>query len=84
MTISPLSEKQLKELPQDWSSEYKPVRYMCNGKSVNICTGHLVGGNIFNQMVYWDRPPEFHKMVMKFLRENNPNPKLTFRLVYSD
>jgi len=81
MIVGALNEKQLKMLPQHSDPSHKPVRYMCNGKSVNICTGHLVGGNVINQHVYWDRPPEFHKMVMRFLKENNPN--LTFRLVYS-
>lgn len=70
--ILPLNDNQLAELPKDFDWEAKTVRFMCEGKSVNICTGDMIGGNIIHQYVYWDRPNEFVRLVLKGLRENNP------------
>ncbi len=80
MTIEtlPLDERQLNLLPQHLDMKAKPFRVMCRGKSVNICTGHRVGGNVIYQVVYWDRPQEFVDLVIQMLQENNPNE--TFRI----
>ena len=80
--IVPLNEKQLNELPQNIEIGAKPFRIMCRGKSVNICTGHRVGGNVIYQMFYWDRPKEFVDMVVEFLKDNNPSEK--FRVQRSE
>lgn len=74
--INPLNPEQLKSLDNVSSKIYKPVRFVCRGKSVNICTGILEGGNIIYQMVYWDRPPLWVNKVLAFLRQNNPNEKI--------
>ena len=80
--VLPLNEEQLKMLPQDTDRNARPVRFMCRRKSVNLCTGHLTGGNVMYQMVYWDRPESFINLALDFLRENNPNED--FSLIYSD
>lgn len=78
--IIPLSSAQLQVLPQDIDRDAKPFRILCRGKAVNICTGHLDGGNVINQVVYWDRPKAFIDMVLAGLRANNPSE--SFKVVY--
>jgi hypothetical protein len=80
LPINPHQFQELIEFPMDESQ--KPARIMCRGKSVNLCTGLLVGGNVIYQMVYWDRPKEFFQRAKAILEENNPGEK--FRIEYSD
>ena len=77
--ILPLNEKQLKELPQNIDRKRRPVRFLCNGQAVNICTGILSSkhSNVIYHPIYWDRPKTFIKEVLKFLKENNPKAKFT-------
>jgi hypothetical protein len=76
--ILPLNDVQLSALPQDIDRDARPFRVLCRGKAVNLCTGHLIGGNIVNQIVYWDRPQTFVDAALAGLRENNPGE--TFRV----
>jgi len=80
MQYLPLNEEQLARLPQDVDSSRPPVRFLIDGRCVNICTmhAHKKGTNIMYHTVYWDRPWAFVKRVVDFLKENNPGCKVTF------
>lgn len=80
--LTPLGSEQLETLPQGTSNKHKPARIMCEGKSVNITSGDQIGGNVIYQYVYWDRPPEFLRLVIKMLGENNSGKR--FRIAYSE
>ena len=82
LTILPLNEVQLEQLSQEWDETNKPVRFLADGRCVNIVTGHAMpkGSKIINHYVYWDRPKDWIDMVLGFLRENNP--KATFRIAH--
>ena len=78
MDCLPLTPKQLDALPQETDKAHKPVRFMVNGQSANICTGQLSrkGSNVIYHVVYWDRPKVFVDAVLAALRENNPECKV--------
>ena len=77
--LLPINPKQLEQLDQHPEPTAKPFRILANGQAINICTGILSskGSNIMYHPVYWDRPKEFIKQTLEFLRENNPNIKFT-------
>lgn len=83
-TIQPLTPEQLKKLPQNMAPVHRARRVMAKPsgapryrQSVNICTGRLIGGNVINQLVYWDRPAIFFAAVLDGLRQNNPDYEFT-------
>ena len=80
--INPLTEKQMATLPQEINKDSKPIRFLADGCAINICTGvnYSKGSNIIYHPIYWDRPFSFIKMVLEFLRENNPG--LVFKITY--
>ena len=87
--INPLTEAQLRLLPQDKGDRIvrfmvvtNPLKPKTSLESVNICTGITEGGNVINQYVYWSRPTGFVDLVLGFLRENNPDR--TFKVIDSE
>lgn len=80
--ILPLTEEQLKTLPQETSAKNRPFRLLANGQAVNLTTGVCAqkGSNIMYHLVYWDRPKAFIKLVLQYMRKNNP--KIRFRVTY--
>jgi len=79
--ILPLTADQLEILDQALDKNAKPVRFLADGKCCNICTGNLCskGSNIMYHPVYWDRPKSFVNQVVRFLKENNKNVRITVR-----
>jgi len=79
--ILPLTPDQLELLDQTLDKDAKPVRFLADGRCCNICTGDLCskGSNIMYHPIYWDRPICFVSQVVRFLRENNKNVKITVR-----
>ena len=82
--INPLTEDQLNSLPKGTIRNDRPVRFMVNGRNVNICTGILgrKGCNVIHQLFYWDRPEKWYNMVLEYLRENNPDNQVTILKMY--
>lgn len=80
--VIPLREEQWRPLCTPAYRGSKIGRIMYSGKSVDMFTGMLIGGNVIHQIVYWDYSPEFFEKVKSRLEENNPGKQ--FRIVYSD
>ena len=79
--ILPLTPDQLEMLDQTLDRSARPVRFLADGRCCNICTGNLCskGSNIIYHDVYWDRPKSFVNQVIRFLKENNKNVRITVR-----
>jgi len=71
--LVPLNQEQFERLPDDLRKGH-PVRFLVDGRAVNITTGtkSSLGSNIIYHPVYWDRTPGWVKAVKGFLEENNP------------
>ena len=55
------------EIVEGWKKrivpEGTPVRFLHQGKALDILTGELHGGNIIYQPVYWDFPPDLARNI---------------------
>jgi len=77
--INGLTEDQLIGLPQGEGDRIG--RFMCDGRSISITSGAYFGGNIINQLFYWDRSKSWFVYVRDCLLENNPGKVI--RIDYS-
>ena len=81
--LNVLTPEQLEEFKKYQSTGGKLIlRFMCDGKSIDISYGNLVGGNVIYQVVYWDWTKEAVDYILKCFRENNPGEKIT--VIYSE
>jgi len=81
--IIALTHDQIEELGKiPLQRDARPVRFMALGKSVQLETGALIGGNVIYHMVYWDWTKERVDRALAMLRANNPGEAM--RVDYSN
>ncbi len=67
--LTELTEDQIEELKKELVPKGKPVRFLKDGCSVDIITGHKLpkGTNVFNQYVYWHFTEEVSGRIAELL-----------------